>query len=213
MSACNRTVHIIVWGFLGLVILAVGGLYFKTSWCQMTLPPERLRPYSAVHDFTLTNQLGQAMHLADLKGKVWVADIIFTQCGGPCPKMTARLSPLQALWKDKPEVQLVTLTTNPEYDTPAIMKKFAEHFGADPAKWLFLTGTKQQIVALAVEGLKLAAVEKAPADRESENDLFIHTTVSVLVDKLGRVRGSFETLEPDFEETINAAVNQILREN
>jgi protein SCO1/2 len=212
MKTCNRTAQWFVWGFLTLVILAIGGLYFKTEFRQPTIPPERLRPYSTVPEFALTNQVGQPISLASLKGKVWIADIIFTRCGGPCPKMTARLAPLQAVWKNNPSVKLVTLTTDPEFDTPAVMKKYAEHFGADPEKWLFLTGLKSQIVNVAIQGLKLAAVEKTPAERDSENDLFIHTTVSVVVDKQGRVRGSFETMEPDFEGIVTAAVNQLLRE-
>ena len=87
----------------------------------------------------------------------------------------------------------MTLTTDPDFDSPAVLKKYGEHFGADFSRWTFLTGTKAQIAALASDSLKLSAVPVKPADRQNDADLFIHTTIFVLVDKHAQLRGSFET--------------------
>jgi cytochrome oxidase Cu insertion factor (SCO1/SenC/PrrC family) len=87
----------------------------------------------------------------------------------------------------------VTLTTDPEFDTPAVLKTYGERFGADPGRWLFLTGPKAEVSRLGVDSLKLAAVEKKPEERETPSDLFIHATLFVLVDKQGRIRGFYET--------------------
>src|ERR1039458_4926548 len=76
---------------------------------------------SHVADFSLTNQDGVLTTLKDLTNHVWVADIVFTRCGGPCPRMTAQMRSVQQLLPKNSRVQLVTLTTDPDFDTPAVM--------------------------------------------------------------------------------------------
>jgi len=146
-----------------------------------------------VADFSLTNQDGVVTTLTDLTNHVWVADIVFTRCGGPCPRMTAQMRSVQLRLAKDSRVQLVTLTTDPDFDTPAVMHKYAEHFGADTSQWHFLTGTKAQIAALASDSLKLSAVAVKPEDRKDDADLFIHTTIFVVVDKHAQLRTFFET--------------------
>ena len=112
---------------------------------------------------------------------------------------------------------MVSLTTDPDYDKPAILKAYAERFGQDSSRWQFLTGTKQQIGHLAIDSLKLTAIEKPADQRESPNDLFIHSTIFVVVDKQGRLRGVFDTVgegvNPDeVKENILAAVRRLERE-
>jgi len=149
--------------------------------------------YGQVADFALTNQNSRAVTLAELRGHVWVADIIFTRCPGPCLKMTRQMKELQQALSAGNPAKLVTLTTDPDFDTPSVLKEYAERFGADPRRWLFLTGTKKQIAALAIDSLKLTAIEKKPEERQSPTDLFIHSTIFVIVDKRGQLRGVFQT--------------------
>jgi cytochrome oxidase Cu insertion factor (SCO1/SenC/PrrC family) len=92
------------------------------------------------------------------------------------------------------DTKLVTLTTDPDYDTAPILKKYAQDYSADLNRWMFLTGSKSEIGKLAIDSLKLAAVEKTPEERESANDLFIHATIFVLVDRKAQLRGVFETM-------------------
>jgi len=146
-----------------------------------------------VADFTLTNQDGAPATLADLSNHVWVADIIFTRCAGPCPIMTAQMRTLQDALFRTSSARLVTLTTDPDFDTPAVMKRYGERFGANFNRWKFLTGTKAEIAGLAGDSLKLAALPVKPADRQNAADLFIHSTIFVLVDKHARMRAVFET--------------------
>ena len=149
--------------------------------------------YGQVGDFTLTNQAGAAVSLADLRGHPWVADIIFTRCAGPCPRMSRQMKELQDALPPGGSTRLVTLTTDPDYDTPEILSRYAERFGADTNRWMFLTGTKQQIGSLATGSLKLSAVERTPEAQSSPNDLFVHSTIFVAVDKRGQLRGIFQT--------------------
>jgi protein SCO1/2 len=112
------------------------------------------------------------------------------------------------------QARLVTLTTDPDFDTPPVLKAYAERFGADPATWMFLTGTKREIGRLAIDSLKLTAVEKQPAERESPQDLFVHSTIFVVADPQARLRGVFETtgegIDPQrVKGQILAAVKQL----
>jgi protein SCO1/2 len=149
--------------------------------------------YGQVADFTLTNQDARPVSLSDLRGKVWVADIIFTRCPGPCLKMTRQMSQLQAALPAGSQATLVSLTTDAEFDTPPVLKSYAQRFGADFNRWMFLTGTPKQIASLAIDSLKLTAIEKKPEERQSPVDLFVHSTILVVIDKHAQLRGIFET--------------------
>jgi protein SCO1/2 len=187
----RRTVWL-VWGGL-LLLVTTCLLAVLTQMRSRANAREALPVYGQVADFSLTNQNGEAVSLADLRGHVWVGDIIFTRCPGPCRKMTRQMKELEDALPAGGDTKLVTLTTDPDYDTPAILKKYAEDYSADLNRWMFLTGTKAEIGKLAIDSLKLAAVEKKPEERESANDLFVHATVFVLVDRKAQLRGVFET--------------------
>lgn len=180
-----------IWVGVGLLIVIL-----CVSYVLSRIEPRRpggATVLGRVADFVLTNQFGARVSLADLRGQVWVADIIFTRCAGPCPRMTQLMKTLQDALPPQSRAKLVTLTTDPDHDTPEVLRAYAERFGADPRRWLFLTGSKPQIAALAVESLKLTAMEKPAQERESPADLFIHSTLFVVVDKHGRLRDVFET--------------------
>jgi protein SCO1/2 len=190
----------------------VGALFVRTRLQEVTARAALLPISWPVPDFTLTNQHGRAVSLADLRGQVWIADIIFTRCAGPCPVMTQRLSGLQARLPAGEPVQLVTLTTDPDFDTPAVLRQYGERFGADFGRWQFLTGAKAQIAALAVDGLKLIAQEKKPEERLNPADLFIHSELFVVVDRRGQVRAALQSYEPDTPDRLVAVVKKLLRE-
>lgn len=193
MNPETRKTVWVVWGVLLLLItMLMVGLLLQIR--SRTNASAALPVIGPVADFTLTNQNGRVITLRDLRGYVWVADIIFTRCPGPCRKMTRQMKELQNALPAGSDAKLVTLTTDPEYDTPKVLKKYSEEFSADPNRWLFLTGTKSQIRNLAVESLKLSAVEKKPGEREDPNDLFIHATIFVVVDRKAQLRGVFQTM-------------------
>jgi protein SCO1 len=207
MQEGSKPVQIIAWTALAAVLLLVV-LLFISGGGRSNLPE-----YGEVQPFRLTNQLGNAVGLDDLKGNVWLADIIFTRCAGPCPKMTEEMRKLQAAFKPGIALRFVTLTTDPEHDTAKVMRMYSEKFNADSGRWYFLTGPKEEILAkLAVGSLKMSAMEKTESERDNSNDLFIHTTMFVLVDKRGRIRGYYESLEPGFQERVQADIKSLLRE-
>ncbi|MGZ8898677.1 MAG: SCO family protein [Limisphaerales bacterium] len=208
MNEGSRGLRMLVWAILGLVMVAILVVFINTQGNRSKLPQ-----FGTVQPFTLTNQLGETVTLQTLRGNVWVADIIFARCPGPCPKMTEEMAKLQSAFATNQPLRFVTLTTDPKNDTVSALKEYAEKFSADPARWHFLTGPRREIVAnLAVGSLKLATVEKDKTLQENENDLFIHATMFVLVDKAGEIRGFYESLEPGFQEKIRADINSLLAE-
>ena len=207
-----RRIEWLVFGSLALIIASVTAAYVLTQAEKLNDRRVSLPFHSPVGDFTLTNQQGRAVSLRDLRGQIWIADIIFTRCAGPCPKMTQRMSDLQKALPPARPVKFVTLTTDPDFDTPAVLKSYGERFGADANRWMFLTGAKKEIARLAREGLKLIADETKPEDRASDTDLFIHSTIFVIVDKQGRLRGSFEYDDPLMKQKVLAAIRKLRRE-
>jgi protein SCO1/2 len=206
-----------IWLGLGLALglLGLGYLVSLTELGRARKIP--LPAIGQIADFTLTNQDGKITTLADLTNHVWVADIIFTRCAGPCPIMTGQMKELQDALPQSSTAKLVTLTTDPDFDSPDVMKRYGERFGADFNRWMFLTGTKPQIAALAGGSLKLSAVPVPTADQTNAVDLFIHTTIFVAVDKHAQLRGIFETEGDGIDWTnvqprIVATVRQLERE-
>ena len=175
-----------VTGLLGLAVLL--------GWLQKNnLPPAPLPVISRVADFSLTNQDGKITTLADLTNHVWVADIIFTRCAGPCPRLTMQMKSLSEKLPASSTAKLVTLTTDPEFDTPEVLKKYGSRINADFGRWNLLTGTKKEIAALGSGSLKLSSQPVKLEDQKSVADLFIHGTIFVVVDRHAQMRGYFET--------------------
>ena len=213
MSSYTRTVQWAVWGFLGAVIVAITGAFvwtnFFAGW-RAAGPP--LPVYRTVADFSLTNQASQTISLGSLRGQVWVADLIFTRCPGPCAQMTRRLAEVQAGLPAGAPVKLVSFSADPEFDTPAVLQKYGQRFGAAADRWWFLTGPRPEIQRVVSQELLLVLLDKKPADREGENDLFLHSTLFVVVDRAGRLRGTFEGAEPDAPRQVLDAVQKLLNE-
>lgn len=207
----------LIWLGLGLTAAFLGAGFLWASLAARGGLGKPLPVYGQVAEFTLTNQDGLPISLRDLHNKVWVADIIFTRCPGPCLNMTRQMRELEAKLPLNSQTKLVTLTTDPTYDSPAVLKSYGQRFNADFRRWMFLTGTPSQIANLAIDSLKLTAVEKKPQDRGSPADLFVHSTIFVLVDRHGRLRGIFETsgegIEPDrVRRQLLAAIRRLERE-
>ena len=211
MNKPTRSIEWIVWGGLALVIVAIFAAYVASRLVGKRRPP--LPVMGNVSDFMLTNQLGRVVTLADLRGQVWVADIIFTRCPGACAKMTREMSQLQSTLPPNQPVKFLSLTADPEYDTPEVLSEYAKKFGAAPERWQFLTGKKLDVYRLATKGLLLAVDDVKADERTSPNDLFLHSTHFVVVDKQGGVRGGFDGTEPSSRQKIVEAIQTLLRED
>ena len=215
MNRTGKTVGWSVWIGIALIIATLAvALVLARLRAELESQTPKLLINSPVPQFTLTNQLGKVVSLDELKGHVWVADIIFTRCAGPCPVMTRKMAELQETLPANSTARLVTLTTDADFDTPPVLQKYAERFKASPERWMFLTGDKHDVANLAIDGLKLTALAKPPEERTDDADLFVHSTIFVIVDKAGNLRGAFQTQGemvewPDVKLEILAAVRQL----
>jgi len=191
----------ILWLGFGMLLVFLG-LVYLLSVAELKQTRDKALPViGAVADFTLTNQDGQAITLADLTNHVWVADIIFTRCAASCPIMSSQMKSLQDALPPSSGAKLVTLTCDPDYDTPPILKKYGAHYGADFQRWILLTGAPKELAGLATRSLKLGATPVAPQDRNTPTDFFVHSTIFVVVDKQARLRGIFQTEGQDVDWT------------
>lgn len=141
--------------------------------------PKPLEVLGQVPPFRLTAQDGSTFDSAALRGRVWVADFIFTSCEGPCPRMSGKMETLQQRSGDG--LRLVSFSVDPARDTPAALTKYAQQFHADTRRWTFLTGDQAALNQLGTTAFHLQAVDGS----------LVHSTRFALVDRKGRIRGYY----------------------
>ncbi|MEC1577589.1 SCO family protein [Bacillus haynesii] len=136
-----------------------------------------------VQSFSFQNQDGKAVSLESLKGQVWVADFIFTNCETICPPMTSHMAELQKQMEEENlQARIVSFSVDPDNDTPEKLKKFAANYPLSFQNWDFLTGYSQkEIEKFALKSFK--SIVKKPEDE----DQVIHQSSFYLVDQNGKV--------------------------
>src|SRR5580700_5031985 len=146
---------------------------------------ESMWDQSGIQDFTFTERSGRKVTKADLLGHPWLISFIFTRCAGPCPKVSGRMSELQRLLAGT-DVKLVTLTVDPDFDKPDVLNRYAQAFGADANRWLYLTGDKEKTYRLINESFKMPVKELTGPDREPGYEV-LHSVNILRVNEKGVV--------------------------
>ena len=183
------------WSILVLVVVALAAMGLLIFWHPS---PHFKALYWDAPSFSYEERSGRTVDSGEFKGRYWVADFIFTRCAGSCPVMSEQMSRLQADWKGDPRLQLVSFTVDPQYDTAAVLKDYADDLKADPHQWLFLTGDKKALLKTATEGFKLDALENPGG---GPGALFIHSTYLVLVGPSGKILDFYDgTDETEFQK-------------
>lgn len=148
-----------------------------------------------VPEFALQDQDGRPFTLASMRGKVWVAGFMFTTCPSICPKISRAMLELQQRYaRNGVDVELVSFTVDPENDTPAVLKRYAENLGVDESRWRFVTGDPAAMEALVVGGFK-TAMDRPPEGAIAMYDI-AHSEKLALVDGDGGVRGFYGVRRP-----------------
>ena len=158
-----------------------------------------------VPDFRFTTQDGKTLSRADLLGKVWVVDFFFTRCPGPCPVMSSRMAEISKELKKAKDVRLVSVSIDPENDTPAVLSAYAKRLNADPSRWSFLTGPKKEIDEFTTKGM-LQVLATDPAGVPT------HSTRFLLVDRQGKIRSARKLEEPELVQKLLIDIGSLLRE-
>src|SRR5947207_15238810 len=170
------------------------------------LKQRTISSYGTVPSFQFVNQNAQSFGSAQLDGKIWIADFIYTTCPGPCPMISTRMGELRKPL-EKTDVHLVSFSVDPEKDTPAVLRDYAGKLQAEPGRWDFLTGPKSAIYKLSHDGFKLAV-----SDGSGAQGLPVHSTRMVLVDRHGQIRGYYYATEAEAITKLLADTNHLLRE-
>ena len=145
-----------------------------------------------IADFKLINQNGETITNKDYKDKIYIADFFFTRCTNICIVMAYNMAELQAYYKNDDEVLFLSHSVTPVIDSVSVLKDYADNNGAINGKWNLTTGVKKHIYELARKSY-FAVIDEGTGD---END-FIHTENFVLIDKEGRIRGSYDGTESE----------------
>ncbi len=174
--------HLRRWCWISPLLLALLG-------CRKGPAPTDLGPLPA---FALKDQLGQPIGSEKLRGQVWVAAFMFTRCPTICPRITTKMRKLQQdALKAMVPITLLSISVDPEFDTPPVLKAYAQRFEADLTTWSFATGDFQVIQKTAVDGFKLALDGRADAGAEDFG--IVHGSHLMLVDQKLHLRGYYRT--------------------
>jgi protein SCO1/2 len=197
-------------GFLiGFFVVLFVGFYFVLTRIVPGFGKVQLPVLSYVQPFTFANQEGKLITQKDVAGKVYIAEYFFTTCKGICPKMNSNLRKIYQDYAGEPDFRVLSYTVDPETDTVARMKRYADSLGADPAKWWFLTGSKDSLYNLARESYLL---DDPKNNTININEQFIHTQFVALVDKSGRVRKIYDSLKKDELDELGKDIKELLKE-
>jgi protein SCO1/2 len=153
---------------------------------------------STVPEFSLVGPDGTAFGSRELAGRIYIASFIFTRCQSICPMIVQHLTKLQnQIIQQKIPLTLVSITVDPENDTPSVLKSFAEKSGANSSVWTFLTGTRESITHVVEKGFTVGM--GAPAEINGLMDI-AHSQKLILVDNRGRIRGFYDATTEGVEE-------------
>ena len=179
MNAQTQNSQRVFFIIFSIIIFALFGLYFffMTPSAKKPLPH-----YGTIHEFELIDSQGKKFMSDSLKNKVWIANFIFTTCAGPCPLMTKNLASVYRSYLLAEDVNFVSISANPGYDSPEVLKEYSGQYKADPDRWHFLTGPIETIKRLSVDEFKIGSKEN-PVN---------HSTFFVLVDRNFRIRGYYD---------------------
>jgi protein SCO1/2 len=150
-------------------------------------PGSNLPDYGKVPAFHMTDSTGRPFSSSELTGKVWVVDFIYANCPAACPMMSSKMHTVAEKLKGESDVRIVSISVDPERDTPPVLNEFAKHYGGPTEQWTFLTGSPETVHLLAYTtfhvGDVLGKIE--------------HSTKFMLVDKEGKIRGYYSSTDED----------------
>ena len=197
-------------GLVLLVLLTAVGCGMREQSVATTAPgardeaplpaAERMEPGAVAAPFTLTERSGKPFDSASLRGKVWLASVFFANCPGPCFRENQALADILRNIPD-PDFMVVSVTCDPENDTPESLRRYADRFEADPVRWKFLTGEMATIKEIANGTFLLPA------------EVGVHSERGVVFDREGRLRGSYHLLQPDRVKLLEKLIRDVLAES
>lgn len=185
------------------------------SSCEKETPASSVLTgkFREVEPFALTDQQSRPLANADLKGRVWIANFIFSSCNAECLILSSRFAELQRLFADEPGVAFVSFSVDPQTDTPERLGQFARRWHADPDRWYFLTGDSGKLDALIKNSFLLPVTRDPMEAGKLLTQKLIHTNRFAIVDRSGTVKAYVDGLQPESVSVISRLVLEMLRES
>jgi protein SCO1/2 len=192
-------------GLLGIVLFLVS---CKPGEAPLPILGERVvngtdTTYHTIAPFDFVDQDSTQVTNGTFAGRIYVADFFFTTCRTICPIMKTQMLRVYQATKDMPDVLILSHTIDPEYDTVALLRDFARRLGVESSRWHFVTGAKDSIFKIAQTSYFATALED-----KTEPDGFIHSGAFILIDRKGRIRGTYDGTK---EEAVDKLIKDIAR--
>ena len=185
------------------IYVAVAIFLAITYFFKNTNQEDSLPVIGGIPDFEFIDSEGRDVGLSSLKGKVWVADFIFTTCTMACPIMTGNMNIIHKKYKKNDDIRLVSISVYPEYDTPEVLKKYASQYEANTDTWHFLTGNESTVKEVIKDGFKIG-------DNE---DIIFHSEKFALVDRNGMIRAYFNGMKSEDMKKLKKDINNLLKQD
>ena len=175
------------WALRFLFVVILLGAWFQA---KPALTEHPIPDYGPTPEFSLTNQSGELVTTEELRGSLLVVGFVFTRCPSVCPTLTARMQRLQYTLARLPlhDVQLLSITIDPEHDSPSVLAKYATEYDADPSRWQFLTSEPANIRTV-LDGFHIAAERIDDPDKPKD---ILHSEAMLLVDSDGTLIGVYQ---------------------
>lgn len=174
-----------------------------TCIIKFTGDQEPLPVIGSIPEFEFIDSDGESVSLNTLKGKVWVADFIFTTCTMACPMMTGNMNIIHKKYKKNDDLRLVSISVYPEYDTPEVLKKYAAQYEANTERWHFLTGKEAVVKKVIKDGFKMGDYE----------DIIFHSEKFALVDKNGLIRSYYNGMKTEDMNKLKKDIDRLLKQD
>ncbi len=190
---------------------ALGATFALARCKQKTPPPAMLWPIPA---WSLTDQDNAPYGSEQLRGKAYVANFIFTRCPSSCPRLTRKMAALATrLRASGDRVRFVSISVDPEYDTPAKLKEFGARYGADWSRWRFVTGPFDRVLRAIDQGFRVSSGMTSPgstAGSEFDPYALAHSNHFALVDGQSQMRGAYSVEQDSGVERLALDIEALL---
>ena len=195
--------------YVTFFLILVIGFY----WVMTKLIPDfnksRFEPIGRVLPFSFTDQDGNSFTENNIAGKVFVAEYFFTTCKSICPRMNGNMKKVFETFKNENNFLILSHTCDPETDSAARLKKYADSIGANTSRWVFLTGRKDSLYHQARYSYK---IDDPNNNLQNIEEDFLHSQFFALVDKKGRVKKIYDGLKPSEVDQMIDDIKQLLKE-
>jgi protein SCO1 len=204
-NAVGSRIYVLVGKPAFWVVFVLLGMAWPIARTMAIQLPPPMPVLGTLPDFKFKNQYGEDFGSDQLKGRIWVANFIFTRCPTECPRFTKEMFQLQHRGRGLGQAfHLVSFSVDPEHDTPQVLLEYAQRNRVSPRAWTFLTGDPEQIKRTVVDGLKIS-MGREPGKDDDDLTAIFHGTHFVLVDPQMQIRGYYDSHDDD-------AVDRLLRD-